>query len=37
MIETTEFTSSTLYRYADIDVFHLCENLGSAKVCLQGH
>lgn len=31
MIETTEFTSSTLYRYADVDVFHLCENLGSAN------
>lgn len=36
MIETTEFTSSTLYRYADIDVFHLCENLGSAKAACRG-
>ena len=29
MIETTEFMSSTLYRYATVDVYHLCENLGS--------
>lgn len=36
MIETTEFTSSTLYRYADIDVLHLCENLGSAAVACKG-
>ncbi|MCR5630864.1 MAG: type I-E CRISPR-associated protein Cas7/Cse4/CasC [Atopobiaceae bacterium] len=36
MIETTEFTSSTLYRYADIDVFHLCENLGSAMAACKG-
>lgn len=36
MIETTEFTSSTLYRYADIDVFHLCENLGSTKAACRG-
>ena len=36
MIETTEFTSSTLYRYADIDVLHLCENLGSAAVACRG-
>lgn len=32
MIETTEFTSSTMYRYANVDVLHLCENLGSAQV-----
>lgn len=36
MIETTEFTSSTLYRYANIDVRHLCENLGSARVACRG-
>ncbi|WP_282710296.1 type I-E CRISPR-associated protein Cas7/Cse4/CasC [Lancefieldella sp. Marseille-Q7238] len=36
MIETTEFTSSTLYRYADIDVHHLCENLGSAAAACRG-
>lgn len=36
MIETTEFTSSTLYRYADIDVLHLCENLGSAEAACKG-
>ena len=36
MIETTEFTSSTMYRYANIDVLHLCENLGSAQVACQG-
>lgn len=36
MIETTEFTSSTLYRYANIDVLHLCENLGSAQVACRG-
>ncbi len=36
MIETTEFTSSTLYRYANIDVLHLCENLGSATVACKG-
>lgn len=36
MIETTEFTSSTLYRYANIDVCHLCENLGSAEVACKG-
>lgn len=36
MIETTEFTSSTLYRYADIDVFHLCENLNSARTACKG-
>lgn len=29
MIETTEFLSATLYRYANVDVYHLCENLGS--------
>lgn len=29
MIGTTEFASSTLYRYASIDVRHLYENLGS--------
>ena len=36
MIETTEFTSSTMYRYANIDVLHLCENLGSAQVACRG-
>lgn len=36
MIQTTEFTSSTLYRYANIDVRHLCENLGSARVACRG-
>lgn len=36
MIETTEFTSSTLYRYANIDVRHLCENLGSTRVACRG-
>lgn len=29
MIETTEFTSATLYRYADVDVLHLRDNIGS--------
>lgn len=36
MIETTEFTSSTMYRYANIDVLHLCENLGSVQVACRG-
>lgn len=36
MIETTEFTSATLYRYANIDVLHLCENLGSTKITCLG-
>lgn len=36
MIETTEFTSATMYRYANIDVRHLCENLGSARVACRG-
>ena len=36
MIETTEFTSATMYRYANIDVFHLCENLGSARAACKG-
>ena len=31
MIGTVEFLSSTLYRYATLDVYHLCENLGSIK------
>lgn len=31
MIDTVEFTSSTLYRYATVDVFHLYENLGTVK------
>lgn len=31
MIGTTEFVSSTLYRYASIDVRHLFENLGSVE------
>lgn len=30
MIDTTEFMSATFYRYANVDVFHLYENLGSA-------
>lgn len=32
MIDTTEFLSSTLYRYATVDVNHLYENLGSVDV-----
>jgi len=32
MIETTEFLSAMLYRYATIDVYHLYENLGSVDV-----
>ena len=32
MIETTEFLSSTFYRYAVVDVYHLCENLGSFEM-----
>ena len=36
MINTTEFTSATLYRYANIDVYHLCENLGSVKAACEG-
>lgn len=36
MIGTTEFTSSTMYRYANVDVLHLCENLGSARVACRG-
>jgi CRISPR system Cascade subunit CasC len=36
MIGTTEFTSATMYRYANVDVLHLCENLGSAKVACYG-
>lgn len=36
MIETTEFTSATMYRYANIDVRHLCENLGSRQVACRG-
>lgn len=31
MIGTVEFNSSTLYRYATVDVAHLEENLGSAE------
>lgn len=31
MIDTTEFLSSTLYRYATIDVNHLYENLGTTE------
>lgn len=34
MIETTEFLSAMFYRYATVDVYHLCENLGShAAAC----
>lgn len=29
MIGTVEFLSSTFYRYATLDAYHLCENLGS--------
>jgi CRISPR system Cascade subunit CasC len=36
MIGTIEFTSATMYRYANIDVMHLCENLGSAQVTCRG-
>ena len=36
MINTTEFTSATLYRYANIDVYHLCENLGSVEAACEG-
>lgn len=32
MIGTVEFLSATFYRYATLDVYHLFENLGSAKV-----
>lgn len=31
MIGTTEYLSATLYRYATVDAYHLCENLGSQK------
>lgn len=36
MIDTTEFTSATFYRYANIDVFHLYENLGSSTATEKG-
>ena len=36
MIETTEFTSAMFYRYANVDVFHLCENLGSPDAATGG-
>ena len=36
MIETTEFASATMYRYANIDVMHLCENLGSDSASCRG-
>ena len=36
MIETTEFTSAMFYRYASVDVFHLCENLGSPDAATKG-
>lgn len=35
MIGQVEFTSSTLYRYATINVAQLVENLGSAEVAVQ--
>lgn len=35
MIGTTEYLSATLYRYATIDVYHLCENLGSKKAAVK--
>lgn len=35
MIGTVEFTSSTLYRYATIDVVRLQENLGSEEAALR--
>lgn len=31
MIGTVEYLSATLYRYATVDVYHLCENLGSVQ------
>lgn len=31
MIGTVEYLSATLYRYATVDVYHLSENLGSAR------
>lgn len=36
IIETTEFTSAMFYRYANVDVFHLCENLGSPIAAVKG-
>ncbi|MGI6033489.1 MAG: type I-E CRISPR-associated protein Cas7/Cse4/CasC [Coriobacteriales bacterium] len=36
MIGTMEFTSATMYRYANVDVMHLCENLGSSQVACRG-
>ena len=30
MIGTVEYLSATFYRYATLDIYHLCENLGSA-------
>lgn len=35
-LDTNEFSSATLYRYANIDVRHLCENLDSAAAALEG-
>lgn len=35
MIGTVEFLSSTMYRYATLDVYHLCENLGSVRASVQ--
>lgn len=35
MIGTVEFLSSTLYRYATLDVYHLCENLGAVDAAVE--
>lgn len=35
MIGTVEFLSSTLYRYATLDVYHLCENLGAVGAAVE--
>lgn len=35
MIGTVEFNSSTLYRYATVDVAHLAENLGSGETAIR--
>ena len=36
MIDTLEFNSSTLYRYANVNVKELFHNLGSAELTLKG-
>lgn len=35
MIGTVEYLSATLYRYATLDIYHLCENLGSADAAVK--